>query len=73
MMDVARVGCAPNAIVNVMTHPVWAAMCIVLSIPVVDRLDKNPCDVIETGDWVKVDASRGVVKVTKKAVEKRTL
>ena len=66
MMDVATVGCAPKAIVNVRTHPVWSALAIALDIPLVDRLDKDPCAVIETGDYVKVDASKGIVEVTKK-------
>jgi predicted aconitase with swiveling domain len=66
MMDVATVGGAPKAIINMKAHPVWAALAIALNIPLVDRLNKNPCDVIETGDYVKVDASRGIVEVTKK-------
>jgi uncharacterized protein len=66
VMDVATVGCAPKAIVNLRTHPVWAALAIALDIPLVDRLDRDPCTVIETGDYVKVDASKGVVEVTKK-------
>jgi predicted aconitase with swiveling domain len=41
-------------------------MAIVLDIPLVDRLDKNPCEVIETGDYVRVDGAKGVVEVTKK-------
>jgi phosphohistidine swiveling domain-containing protein len=47
-------------------HPVWAVLAIELNIPLVDRLDQNPCEVIETGDWVKVDAEKGIVEVTKK-------
>jgi hypothetical protein len=66
MMDAASVGSVPKAIVNVMAHPVWVAMAIVINIPLVDRLNKNPCEMIETGDWVKVDARRGIVEVTKK-------
>ncbi len=66
MMDAALVGSVPKAIINVMAHPVWVAMAIVINIPLVDRLNKNPCEVIETGDWVKVDARRGTVEVTKK-------
>ena len=66
MMDAATVGSLPKAIINVMAHPVWTAMAIVVNIPLVDRLNKNPCEVIETGDWVKVDAKRGTVEVTKK-------
>jgi hypothetical protein len=30
------------------------------------ELDKNPLDVINTGDWVKVDADSGIVEITKK-------
>ena len=66
VMDAATVGCAPKAIVNVRTHPVWAALAIALDIPLVDRLDQDPCAVIATGDHVKVDAGTGVVEVTKK-------
>jgi predicted aconitase with swiveling domain len=66
MMDAATVGSVPKAIINVRTHPVWAAMAITLNIPLVDRLNKNPCDVIETGDWVKVDPQKGIVEVIKK-------
>ena len=66
MMDAATVGSVPMAIVNVMAHPVWVTMAFVINIPLVDRLNKNPCEVIETGDWVKVDARRGTVEVTKK-------
>jgi predicted aconitase with swiveling domain len=68
MMDVAEVGCAPKAIINVRAHAVWVVLSIVLNIPLVDRLNKNPCKVIETGDWVKVDGKKGTVEVTKKKV-----
>ncbi|MBN1319840.1 MAG: DUF126 domain-containing protein [Thermoleophilia bacterium] len=66
MMDVATVGGAPRAIVNVRTHPVWAALAIALDLPLVDRLDQDPCAVIETGDYVRVDAGKGIVEVTKR-------
>ncbi len=66
MMDMDAVGTRPKAIVNVMAHPVWAALAIELNIPLVDRLDKNPVEVIATGDWVKVDAEKGIVEITRK-------
>lgn len=66
MMDVADAGSAPKAIVNVRAHPVWVVLSRIVGIPLVDRLDRNPCEVIETGDWVKVDAQKGTVEVTKK-------
>jgi uncharacterized protein len=72
MMDAATVGSVPKAIINTRAHPVWAAMAIVTNIPLVDRLNKNPCEVIETGDWVKVDAQKGIVEITKKEKEAKT-
>jgi predicted aconitase with swiveling domain len=66
MMDVAEVGALPKAIINVRAHAVWVVLSAVLNIPLVDRLNRNPCKVIETGDWVKVNGQKGTVEVTKK-------
>jgi hypothetical protein len=38
-----------------------------MRVPSITELDQNPLDVIQTGDWVIVDADRGVVEVRKKA------
>jgi hypothetical protein len=35
-------------------------------IPTITDLDQDPTLVIETGDWVKVDADNGIVEITKK-------
>ncbi len=43
---------------------VFAAM--VMQVPTVTDFDRDPTEVIETGDWVKVDGDRGIVEVTKK-------
>ncbi len=66
LMGLAHKGLGPKAMINIKTHPVFAYASIVLDLPTVDELDKNPLEVIETGDWVKVDAQKGVVEVTKK-------
>ncbi|UCE53630.1 MAG: DUF126 domain-containing protein [Desulfobacterales bacterium] len=39
---------------------------VVMRVPTVTELDKDPTEIIETGDWVKVDADRGIVEITKK-------
>jgi len=66
IMGLARKGLGPKAMINIKTHPVFAYASIVLNIPTVDELEQNPLEIIETGDWVKVDAERGIVEVTKK-------
>ena len=65
-MGVAKKGLGPKAMINIKTHPVFAYASIVMNMPTVDGLDKNPLEMIETGDWVKVDAEKGIVEVTKK-------
>jgi len=53
---------SPKAIVCIEAEPVLAA-AMVANMPMVDRLDKNPLEVIKTGDWVKVDGDNGIVEV----------
>ena len=66
IMGLVNHGLGPKAIINIKTHPVFALTSILTGIPTVDSLDKNPLEVIKTGDWVKVDAEKGIVEVTKK-------
>ena len=67
MYHIARLaGTAPKALVfNEMTTKV-ALGAVVMRVPSVTDLDRNPLDIIETGDWVTVDGDSGVVTVRKK-------
>ena len=58
---------APKAIINIRADPVVAAGAIISGIPMVDRLDQNPIEVIRTGDLVEADADQGVVRVRPKS------
>jgi uncharacterized protein len=59
-------GSAPKAMIfNVMTTKV-ALGAVVTRAPAVTDLDRDPLDVIETGDWVRVDGDAGTVEITKK-------
>ena len=59
-------GTAPKALVfNEMTTKV-ALGAVVMRVPSVTGLDRDPLEFIETGDWVKVDGDEGLVEVTKK-------
>jgi uncharacterized protein len=58
-------GKAPLAMVfNVMTTKA-ALGAVVMRIPAVTALDRDPLDFIETGDVVRVDGDRGTVEVWK--------
>ena len=42
---------------------------VVMRVPSITDLDRDPLEIIETGDWVRVDADRGLVEVRKMAVQ----
>ena len=63
-------GTAPKAMIfNEMTTKI-ALGAVVMRVPSITDLDQDPLTVIETGDWVKVDADRGVVEVRKAAARR---
>jgi len=68
MYHTARLaGTAPIALVfNEMTTKV-ALGAVVMRVPSVTDLDRDPLDVIDTGDWVIVDGDGGTVEVIKRA------
>lgn len=57
---------APAAVINLSTETIVAVGAILCGLPVVDRLEEDPFENIETGDYVKVDATRGYVEIIKK-------
>jgi hypothetical protein len=59
-------GCAPKAMVFTTMTTKIALGAVVMRAPSVTDFDRDPLAVIETGDWVRVDAGRGIVEVTKK-------
>ena len=66
MIEMANNKVAPAAVINIDAESIIAAGAKLASIPLVDRLDKNPLEVIKTGDFVKVDADNGIVEITRK-------
>lgn len=64
---VARLaGAAPLAMLfNEMTTKI-ALGAVVTHAPAMTDFDRDPLEVVATGDWVRVDADNGVVEVTKR-------
>lgn len=55
---------APIAMIFKHTTTKMALGAVIVRAPAVTGLDKDPIEVIKTGDWVKVDGNTGVVEVT---------
>ena len=54
---------APKAIINVRADPIVAIGAIMGNIPMVDKLEQSPLEVIKTKDLVEVDADQGIVRI----------
>ncbi len=69
MLELARCGTAPAAIINRVTEPILATGAILAekfyqtTIPVIDSLDDDPVIALSDGDHVTVDADRGEVTI----------
>lgn len=59
-------GTAPKAILYNRTTTKVALGAVVMRVPALTDFDRDPLSIIENGDWVKVDADRGTVEITKK-------
>jgi uncharacterized protein len=58
---------APKALVfNEMTTKI-ALGAVVMRIPAVTELDRDPLQLIETGDWVTVDGDRGIIEIHRRS------
>jgi predicted aconitase with swiveling domain len=59
-------GNAPAAIVCVESEPVLSGAVIAARIPTVDRPEGNVFDLIKTGDYVRVNATEGIIEIVGK-------
>jgi len=56
-------GNAPVAFVNMNVDALAVLGCVVNDIPMVTELERDPFEIIETGDHVHVDADNGIITV----------
>jgi predicted aconitase with swiveling domain len=56
---------APKAMIVKDVETVLVVSAFLVKVPLVDRLERDPFEIIRTGDFVTVDAEKGRVTVTK--------
>jgi predicted aconitase with swiveling domain len=61
-----KYGNTPKAIINRAANPTTVVAAILCDIPMVYECDRDPLEIIDTGDWVEVDGSEGIVRVRKR-------
>ena len=57
---------APRALIVKDVETVLVVSAFLVKIPLVNRLEKDPLEIIHTGDFVKVNAEKGIVTITKR-------
>ena len=60
-------GNGPLAIITRKLDTLVANGVIATQTPMVSDMDRDPCQIMKTGDWVVVDASHGLVQIYKKS------
>ena len=61
-------GAAPKAMLYTKTNTKMALGAVVTHAPAMTDFDHDPLELIETGDWVRVDGDNGIVEITKKSL-----
>jgi len=56
-------GTAPKAIINKECETIVAVGAIISEIPLVDRLEKDPFEILKNGQRIKVNATEGVIEI----------
>jgi hypothetical protein len=56
-------GTAPAGLIFTALSTKAALGAVVTRVPAVTGLDQDPCQVIATGDWVRIDADHGLMEV----------
>jgi len=63
LFKLASHGLAPKAMIVKDVETVLIVSAFIAKVPLVDRLEKDPFEAIRNGDFVKVDADKGMVTV----------
>jgi uncharacterized protein len=59
-------GCAPKGILNLKAEGVVAVSAIITGTPMVHEPERDFLEIIETGDFVRINADEGYVEIQKK-------
>ena len=65
LLDMKAHGTAPLAILFGLANPIMAQGAALADLALMDRLEPDPVETIESGDWVRVDPAAGTVTVRK--------
>ena len=63
LYQLSKNGVAPSAMINIESEPIVAVGAIISDIPLVDRMETDPYEVLEDDAMVKIDSQNGYVEI----------
>ena len=66
LLDMKARGTAPLGLIFQQTNPIMVQGAALAGVAILDRLEPDPLDAIETGDYLRLDPARGIVVVEKR-------
>lgn len=66
--DLLHKGIAPKALVFGKLNPVMVQGAVLARMPVTEGWDRNPLDLVSTGDWLRIDPARRTITLLAPAV-----
>ena len=63
LYQLSKNGVAPSAMINIESEPIVAVGAIISDIPLVDRMETDPYEVLKNDTLVKIDGQTGYVEV----------
>ena len=66
LYQLSKNGVAPRAMINIESEPIVAVGAIISGIPLVDKLETDPFELLKDGDIVMVDGTNGFIELIEK-------
>lgn len=63
MLQLAKNGKAPAAIINISAEPIIAVGAIISKIPMVDQAEKDVYQLLKDGQKIEVDGGKGIIRL----------
>ena len=70
--DLAQRGLAPKALICRTTNPVFVQGCVLAGIAILHRLEPDPIESLETGDWLALEPRLGRVRLLRRRAAIKT-
>jgi len=63
LYQMMKLNTAPAGIINVETEPIIAVGAVISGIPLMDRLERDPFEILSDGDYVRMDCYEGWLEI----------